>query len=189
MPTLTPPRPRVWPLNSSHAQARSAPALRCGCTLVCTPRQVIQNTKCGLFPLPRCPRRAAPWTRAGMPAHLYDSGTCMRRCCGGAARCYRRHMLRRLFCCTHPSSTACVSKRHQRATLLASAGLVWPRCSPPSRPVLRWRAWLLSCGSFAAKSPSAIFLASWANTRRKSQHSFFGGKKLGKYSQVPTSAR
>ena len=62
--------------------------------------------KNGLFPLPRCARRATPWTRAGALAHLYDSGTCMRRCGGCAARCHRRHMLCRPYCCTHPSSTA-----------------------------------------------------------------------------------
>jgi hypothetical protein len=43
----------------------------------------------------------------------------------------------------------------------------------PSRPVHRWRAWLLSFGSFDAKSPSSIFLASWANTLRENRISIF----------------
>jgi hypothetical protein len=42
---FTAPLPRAWPLNSPHAPAPAAPALRCGCTLVCTPRQVFQNKK------------------------------------------------------------------------------------------------------------------------------------------------
>jgi hypothetical protein len=43
----------------------------------------------------------------------------------------------------------------------------------PSRPVHRWQTWLLSFGSFGAKSPSTIFSASWANTRREKRISFF----------------
>jgi hypothetical protein len=46
-------------------------------------------------------------------------------------------------------------KRHQRATLLAST-VFFTALQLPSRPVHRWRAWLLSFGSFGAKSPIHI---------------------------------
>jgi hypothetical protein len=127
-PILTPPRPRAWPLNSSHAPASAAPALAVAAPLYAPRDRCSKTKKMWNFTLPRFARRATPWTRARAPAHLYDSGTCVRRYGGCAVRCYRRHMLRRPFRCTHPSSAACVSKRHQRATLLASAGLGWPRC-------------------------------------------------------------
>ena len=71
------------------------------------------------------------------------------------------------------------SMRFKKTPKGHSPGKCWAclaALQPPSRPVLRWRAWLVSCGSFAAKSPSAIFLASWANTRRKSQLSYLGEK-------------
>jgi hypothetical protein len=68
-----------------------------------------------------------------------------------------------------------LKKKHQRATLLASA-VIFNSAALPSRPVHRWRAWLLFFGSFGAKSPSTIFLASWANTRQKNQLSFLGKK-------------
>ena len=42
-----------------------------------------------------------------------------------------------------------------------------------SRPVHRWRAWLLSFGSFGAKSPSTIYVASWGKTRRENGLIFF----------------
>jgi hypothetical protein len=151
------------------------------------PRDRCSRTKkCGLFPLPRCARRATPWTRDGAPAHLYDSGTRMRRFGGCFARCYRRHMFRRPFFCTHPSSTAAF----QRKDTSHSPGkccFFLPRCSSPVALCL-WRAWLLSFGSFGAKSPSTIFLAIWANTRRENRISFFlqscAGKILGVRSNV-----
>jgi hypothetical protein len=41
--------------------------------------------------------------------------------------------------------------------------------------VHRWRAWMLFFSLFCARSPSTIFLASWANN----QLSFFWEKKTG----------
>jgi hypothetical protein len=70
-------------------------------------------------------------------------------------------------------------KRHQRATLLASAVFL-TALQLPSCPVHRWRAWLLSFGSLDAKSPSTIFLASWAKTRQENQIIFFCKIVLGK---------
>jgi hypothetical protein len=53
------------------------------------------------------------------------------------------------------------------------------KCWAGLAALLRWRAWLLSFGSFDAKSPSTIFLASWGNTRRKNRLSFFPQKSGG----------
>jgi len=50
----------------------------------------------------------------------------------------------------------------------------------PSRPVHRWQALLLSLGSFGAKSPSTIFLASWGKTRREIRLFFCAKLLLGK---------
>jgi hypothetical protein len=109
-----------------------APALRCGCTIVCTPRQVFQNKKYGLIPLPRCARRAAPWTWDGAPAHSYDSGTRMRRFGGCFARCYRRNMLLRPFRCKHPVSTAAFQKKSSKSHTPGECVFFLPRCAPQS---------------------------------------------------------
>jgi hypothetical protein len=53
--------------------------------------------------------------------------------------------------------------------------------------VHRWQAWLLFFGSFGAKSPSTIFLASLANTRQKKSAQFFFGEKAGQILGVNNS--
>ena len=71
-----------------------------------------------------------------------------------------------------------LSKRHQRATLLASAGLGWPRCSPP---VALCFAGGRGCCPLAPLPLSyrVPFLASWGNTRRENRLSFYFPKIAG----------
>jgi hypothetical protein len=78
-------------------------------------------------------------------------------------------MLRRPFRCTSPSSTAAFQRKDTKEPLSWKVLGFLTALQLPSRPVHRWRAWLLSFGSFGAKSPNTIFMASWAKTRRENR--------------------
>jgi hypothetical protein len=82
-------------------------------------------------------------------------------------------MLLRPFRCTRPSSTATFQRKDTKEPLSWKVLFFFTALKLLSRPVHCWRAWLLSFGSFDAKSPNTIFLASWANTRRENRISFF----------------
>jgi hypothetical protein len=131
-PTLTPPRPRAWPLNSYHAPARATPALRCGCTLVCTPRQVFQNKKMRTFSSPTmCSARDAVDSGRGARAlarfrHVHAKMRWLCRALLPAA-----HVAPTVSLHTPFVDSSVSKKRHQRATLLESAVFFKPRCSSP----------------------------------------------------------
>ena len=67
-------------------------------------------------------------------AHLYDSGTRMRRFGGCFARCYWRHMLRRPFRCTHPSSTAAFQRKDTNEPLSWKVLFFLSRAAAPQSP-------------------------------------------------------
>jgi hypothetical protein len=129
-PTLTPPRPRAWPLNSSHAPARAAPALRCGCTLVRTPRQVFKK-KSGLFlshdllGARRCGLGTRRPSICTIPARACEDTVAVPRAATGGACCADRfaaHTLRR-------------QQRYKKKTPKSHSPekscLFFPRCSSP----------------------------------------------------------
>jgi hypothetical protein len=90
-------------------------------------------------------------------------------------------MLRRPFRCTHPSSTAAFQRKDTKEPLSWTVLGFLTALQLLSRPVHCWRAWLLSFGSFGAKSPGTIFWLAGQILVEKIESVFFCKIVLGKY--------